>query len=38
MLTSTSPKGHLSKIERGKTAPSLEMLILLPDRFHKSVD
>ena len=31
-------QGHLSKIERGKTAPSLEMLILLSDRFHKSVD
>jgi transcriptional regulator with XRE-family HTH domain len=31
-------QGHLSKIERGKTAPSLEMLILLSERFHKSVD
>ena len=31
-------QGHLSKIERGKVAPSLEMLILLSDRFHKSVD
>ena len=31
-------QGHLSKIERGKTAPSPEMLILLSDRFHKSVD
>jgi transcriptional regulator with XRE-family HTH domain len=31
-------QGHLSKIERGKTAPSLEVLILLSDRFHKSVD
>ena len=31
-------QGHLSKIERGKIAPSLEMLILLSDRFHKSVD
>jgi Helix-turn-helix len=29
--------GHLSKIERGKTAPSLELLILLSERFHKSV-
>jgi len=31
-------QGHLSKIERWKTVPSLEMLILLSDRFHKSVD
>ncbi|MBZ5651851.1 MAG: helix-turn-helix domain-containing protein [Acidobacteriia bacterium] len=31
-------QGHLSKIERGRIAPSLEMLILLSDRFHKSVD
>ena len=31
-------QGHLSEIERGKIAPSLEMLILLSDRFHKSVD
>ena len=34
-------QGHLSKIERGingKVAPSLEMLILLSGRFHKSVD
>jgi transcriptional regulator with XRE-family HTH domain len=31
-------QGHLSKIERGKIAPSLEMLLLLSDRFHKSVD
>ncbi len=31
-------QGHLSKIERGKIAPSIEMLILLSDRFHKSVD
>jgi DNA-binding XRE family transcriptional regulator len=31
-------QGHLSKIERGKIAPSLEMLILLSDRFHKSID
>ena len=27
-------QGPLSKIERGKIAPSLEMLILLSDRFH----
>ena len=31
-------QGHLSKIERGKIAPSLEILILLSDRFRKSVD
>ncbi len=31
-------QGHLSKIERGRIAPSLEILILLSDRFHKSVD
>jgi transcriptional regulator with XRE-family HTH domain len=31
-------QGHLSKIERGKIAPSLEMLILLSERFHKTID
>jgi transcriptional regulator with XRE-family HTH domain len=31
-------QGHLSKIERGKVAPSLEILLLLSDRFRKSVD
>jgi len=31
-------QGHLSKVERGKTAPSFEMLISLSDRFHKSID
>ena len=31
-------QGHLSKIERGKIAPSLEILVLLSDRFRKSVD
>ena len=31
-------QGHLSKIERGKIAPSLEILALLSDRFRKSVD
>ena len=31
-------QGHLSKTEHGKTAPILEMLIRLSDRFHKSVD
>jgi transcriptional regulator with XRE-family HTH domain len=31
-------QGHLSKIERGKIGPSLEMLIVLSDKFGKSVD
>ena len=31
-------QGHLSKIERGKAAPSIEVLILLSERFQKSVD
>lgn len=31
-------QGHLSKIERGKIAPSLEMLISLTERFHKTID
>jgi DNA-binding XRE family transcriptional regulator len=31
-------QGHLSKIETGKAAPTLEVLILLSDRFHKSID
>jgi transcriptional regulator with XRE-family HTH domain len=31
-------QGHLSKIERGKIAPSLEVLISLSDRFRRSVD
>lgn len=31
-------QGHLSKIERGKIAPSLEMLVLLSARFHKTID
>ena len=31
-------QGHLSKIERGKIAPSLEILILVSDRFRRSVD
>ena len=31
-------QGHLSKIERGKIAPSLEILVLLADRFRKSID
>jgi transcriptional regulator with XRE-family HTH domain len=31
-------QGHLPRTERGKTPPNLEMLILLSERFHKSVD
>ena len=31
-------QGHLSKIERGKIAPSLELLMLLSARFGKSID
>ena len=31
-------QGQLSKIERGKSAPTLEVLILLSDKFQKSVD
>ena len=31
-------QGHLSKIERGKIAPSLDILIFLSDRFHTSID
>ena len=31
-------QGQLSKIERGKAAPSVDVLMLLSDRFHKSVD
>jgi len=31
-------QGQLSKIERGKSAPPLEVLILLSDKFQKSVD
>src|ERR1039457_6245569 len=31
-------QGHLSKIERGQIAPSLEMLILLSKKFHKTID
>jgi transcriptional regulator with XRE-family HTH domain len=31
-------QGHLSKIERGKIAPSIEILLLLSDKFRKSVD
>lgn len=31
-------QGQLSKIESGKAAPSINVLILLSERFHKSVD
>ena len=31
-------QGHLSKIETGKSAPSIEVLLLLSERFHRSVD
>lgn len=31
-------QGHLSKIERGKGAPTIEALFLLSERFHKSID
>ncbi len=31
-------QGQLSKIERGKAAPSIEVLILLSERFRKSID
>ena len=31
-------QGQLSKIESGKAAPSIDVLILLAERFHKSVD
>lgn len=31
-------QGHLSKIERGKIAPSLEILISLSTKSHKTVD
>ena len=31
-------QGQLSKIERGNAAPSIEVLILLSERFHKSID
>jgi len=31
-------QGQLSKIERGNSAPTLEVLLLLSERFQKSVD
>ena len=31
-------QGHLSKIERGRSAPTIEVLLLLSQRFHRSID
>lgn len=31
-------QGNLSKIERGKSAPSIQILLLLSERFHRSID
>ena len=31
-------QGQLSKIERGRLAPGIEVLLRLRERFHKSVD
>ena len=31
-------QGQLSKVERGKAAPSVDVLLLLSERLHKSVD
>jgi transcriptional regulator with XRE-family HTH domain len=31
-------QGHLSKVERGKGAPTIETLFLLSERFRKSID
>lgn len=31
-------QGHLSKIEGGKVAPSIEILLLVSDKFRKTVD
>ena len=31
-------QGNLSKIERGRSAPSLDILLQLSERFHRSVD
>jgi transcriptional regulator with XRE-family HTH domain len=31
-------QGHLSKIERGKIAPSLDMLLMMSVKFHKTLD
>jgi len=31
-------QGHLSKIEAGRIAPSIDILILLSDKFRRSID
>ena len=31
-------QGNLSKIERGKSAPSIQILLLLSERFQRSID
>jgi transcriptional regulator with XRE-family HTH domain len=31
-------QGHLSKMERGKAAPTIETLLILSERFRKSID
>jgi transcriptional regulator with XRE-family HTH domain len=31
-------QGQLSKVERGRMAPTLEMLLAVADRFHKSLN
>ncbi len=31
-------QGQLSQTERGRTAPTLEVLTLLSDKFHKRID
>jgi len=31
-------QGHLSKIERGKVAPTVQVLLLLSRQFHTSAD
>ena len=31
-------QGHLSKIERGKIAPSLDMLLMMSVKFHQTLD
>jgi len=37
-FTSTLPRGISRRLSEGKLLPVLEMLILLSDRFHQSVD
>jgi transcriptional regulator with XRE-family HTH domain len=31
-------QGHLSKVESGRIAPSLKMLVLMAKKFHTSID